>query len=226
MKTKAERIQNNTYADALAVEGALVASLEAINTANDALTAGQPVSPVLLEAAMEDHRAAHVRWENLVVSENSMGFHNPSEVQGELSTALTLAQSAQEDAADGTNCGPGCAPAAGSVPDGHVLQGSPLAVTLNPTGELALSWGASCVSSDTDFAIYEGALSDFTSHAPAFCSTGGETTKTFAPFDGDWYYLVVPTNGVEEGSHGTDSDDAERPRGASVCLDQAFGVCP
>jgi len=36
MKTKAERIQDNTYADALAVEGALVASLEAIKTANDA----------------------------------------------------------------------------------------------------------------------------------------------------------------------------------------------
>jgi hypothetical protein len=225
MKTKAERIQNNTYADALAVEGALVASLEAIKTANDALTAGQPVSPVLLEAAMEDHRAAHVRWENLVVSENSMGFHNPSEVQGELSTALTLAQSAQEDATDGTNCGPGCAPAAGSVPDGHTLQGSPLAVTLNPTGELALSWGASCVSSDTDFAIYEGALRDFTSHAPKMCSTGGATSAILQPAAGATYYLVLSHNTIWEGSHGYRSDGTERPRGASVCLPQAVGVC-
>ena len=44
--------------------------------------------------------------------------------------------------------------------------------------------------------------------------------------EGDWYYLVVPTNGAEEGSHGTDSGDAERPQGSSVCLGQTLGVCP
>jgi nitrite reductase (cytochrome c-552) len=225
MKTKAERIQDNTYADALAVEGALVASLEAIKTANDALAAGQPVNPVLLEAAMEDHRAAHVRWENLVVSENSMGFHNPSEVQGELSTALTLAQSAQQDAADGTNCGPGCAPAAGGVPDGHTLQGSPLSVSLNAAGDLVLNWGASCVSSDTDFAIYEGTLGDFTSHAPTLCSTGGATSAIVQSAAGATYYLVLPHNTIWEGSHGYRGDGTERPRGASACLPQAVGVC-
>jgi formate-dependent nitrite reductase cytochrome c552 subunit len=225
MKTKAERIQDNTYADALTVEGALVASLEAIKTANDALAAGQPVNPVLLGAAKEGHRAAHVRWENLVVSENSMGFHNPSEVQGELSTALTLAQSAQQDAADGTNCGPGCAPAAGVVPDGNTLQGSPLNISLNATGDLALSWGASCVSSDTDFAIYEGTLGDFTSHAPRLCSTGGSTSAILQPPAGATYYLVLPHNTIWEGSHGYRSDGTERPRGASVCLPQAVGVC-
>jgi hypothetical protein len=41
-----------------------------------------------------------VRWENLVVSENSMGFHNPSEVSTELHNALSFAQSAKQKAED------------------------------------------------------------------------------------------------------------------------------
>jgi formate-dependent nitrite reductase cytochrome c552 subunit len=225
MKDKAERIQNDTYADALAVETALVSSLVAIKTAKDALVAGQPVDPVLLESAMDDHRAAHVRWENLVVSENSMGFHNPSEVGSDLSVAMNLAQSAEQNAQDGTNCGPGCGPAAGFVPDGSQLPGSPLAVTENAAGELMLSWGGSCISSDTDFAIYEGTLGDFTSHAPLTCSTGGATSATLQAASGSTYYLVLPHNTIWEGSHGYRSDSSERPRGASVCFPQGVGVC-
>jgi hypothetical protein len=99
-------------------------------------------------------------------------------------------------------------------------------VDKSASGEVILTWGSSCITSDTDYEIYEGQVGDFTSHVPAFCSTGGATTKTFAPFEGDWYYLIVPTNGVEEGSYGSDSDQAERPQGASVCLDQVFGGCP
>jgi len=107
---------------------------------------------------------------------------------------------------------------------GMVLDG--LRVDQTASGEVVLTWGSSCITSDTDYEIYEGQLGDFTSHAPAFCSTGGATTKTFAPFAGDWYYLVVPTNGVEEGSYGAESGGTERPQGTSVCLGQAFGVCP
>jgi len=225
MKTKAERTQNDIYADALAVEAALVDSLAAIKTAKDALTGGQPVSPVLLEAAVESHQAAHVRWENLVVSENSMGFHNPSEVSSELGVALNLAESAQQDAADGTNCGAGCGPAAGLVPDGYWTPGNPLAVTLNPSGDLALSWSASCISGDTDFAIYEGTLREFTSHVPRSCSTGGSTSAVLQPGSGSTYYLVLPHNAVWEGSHGYRADGRERPRGPSACYPQAVGVC-
>jgi hypothetical protein len=225
MKTKAERIQNDTYADALVVEDALVSSLGAIKAAKDALKAGQPVSPVLLEAAAEDHRAAHVRWENLVVSENSMGFHNPAEVGNELSNALSMAQSAQQNAEDGTNCVAGCGPAAGLVPDGYQVPGSPLAVGLNAAGDLELSWGASCVSGDTDFAVYEGTLGDFNSHAPGTCSTGGLTSAVFPLGPGDAYYLVVPHNVVWEGSHGYRGVGKERPRGASFCYPQAVGIC-
>jgi nitrite reductase (cytochrome c-552) len=95
MKDKSTRIQDGIYADALAVEAALVESLAAINAAK----AGGG-DQVLIDAAAEDHRAAHVRWENLVVSENSMGFHNPSEVSTELHNALALAQSAKQNAED------------------------------------------------------------------------------------------------------------------------------
>jgi formate-dependent nitrite reductase cytochrome c552 subunit len=225
MKTKAERIQDDTYADALTVEAALVTSLSAIKTANDALAAGQLVNPVLLATAEDSHRGAHVRWENLVVSENSMGFHNPSEVASELSTALDLAQSAQQDAEAGTNCGPGCGPAAGAVPDGHLVPGIPLTLTRNAGGDLELNWGASCASSDTDFAIYVGTLGDFTSHAPQPCSTGGSTTAVLQPGSGSTYYLVVPHNTIWEGSHGYRGDGTERPRGNSACFSQAVGVC-
>jgi len=226
MKTKAERIQNDAYDDALTVEAALVTSLASIKAANDALAAGQAVNPVLLEAAVDSHRGAHVRWENLVVSENSMGFHNPSEVTNELSDALDLAQSAQQDAEDGTNCGPGCGTSAGTVPDGHVVPGIPLTLTFNAGGDLELNWGTSCVSGDTDFAIYEGVLGDFTSHAAGSCTTGGSTTAVvLQPASGSTYYLVVPHNTVWEGSHGYRSNGVERPRGASACFSQAVGVC-
>jgi hypothetical protein len=95
MKTKAEGKQDDIYADALTVQAALVDSLAAIKDAKDANG-----DPVLIAAAAEDHRAAHVRWENLVVSENSMGFHNPSEVGDELGVALSYAQSAKQKAED------------------------------------------------------------------------------------------------------------------------------
>ncbi len=108
MKDKATRIQDGIYDDALAVETALVESLAAIKAAKDALAAGGAVDTDLLEAATEDHRAAHVRWENLVVSENSMGFHNPSEVGTELGNALALAKSAKNNAEDAVGSGPAC----------------------------------------------------------------------------------------------------------------------
>lgn len=108
MKDKATRIQDGIYADALAVETALVDSLAAIKAAKDAFAAGGDVDTALLDAAAEDHRAAHVRWENLVVSENSMGFHNPSEVSTELGNALALAKSAKQNAEDAVGGGPSC----------------------------------------------------------------------------------------------------------------------
>lgn len=100
MKTKAENIQDSIYSSALTVQTALVDSLAAIKAAKDALAAGKYVNTTLLKSAADDHRAAHVRWENLVISENSMGFHNQYEVSTELSNALKFAQSAKTKAQD------------------------------------------------------------------------------------------------------------------------------
>lgn len=61
------------------VQKALVDSLMAINAAK---AKGRNVAD-----AVRLHQRAHVRWENLVVSENSMGFHNWDEVERELEAA-------------------------------------------------------------------------------------------------------------------------------------------
>ena len=92
-------------------------------------------------------------------------------------------------------------------------------------GQLLLSWGPSCSSADTDYAIYEGTLGDFTSHTSLFCSTAGATTKTFTPLAGSAYYLVVPLSATLEGSYGTTSEDSERSVGDDACLPQQIGTC-
>jgi len=48
-----------------------------------------------LREAVRLHQLAHLRWEYLVVSENSMGFHNPEEVLKELTEAMDYARQAQ-----------------------------------------------------------------------------------------------------------------------------------
>ena len=70
---------------------------------------------------------------------------------------------------------------------------------------------------DSDFAVYEGVLGNFTSHVPVVCSTGGATTATFAPAIGDRYYLMSANNGHEEGSYGYDSTGTERALSVAEC---------
>ena len=91
--------------------------------------------------------------------------------------------------------------------------------------EITLSWGASCLATDTDYAIYDRVLGDPTSHAPRYCGTAGVTVQTFAPLERDTYYLVVPLNAARESSYGTDSSGVERPQGQGACLRQALGAC-
>ena len=106
---------------------------------------------------------------------------------------------------------------AGELPDGGAVPGSLLSVVPGPGGDITLSWGPSCVTGDTDFEIYEGTLGSFPSHQFRFCTTGGLPTRTFTPSPGSTYYLVVPHNGLVEGSYGRGSDNLERPRGAPAC---------
>ncbi len=116
-------------------------------------------------------------------------------------------------------------PGAGRVPDGQDMTGSPLTVTPAPGGDLMLSWSASCLATDNDYAVYEGSIGDFTSHVPLTCSTGGLTTETITPSGGSTYYLVVPHNGNQEGSYGADGQGAARPASTAGCLDQNAQSC-
>lgn len=114
---------------------------------------------------------------------------------------------------------------AGAVPDGPVVPGTPLKVTKASGGALAMSWGASCLATDTDYEIYEGSVGSFTAHTPLVCTTSGATASTVTPGGGGTYYLIVPTNGTYEGSYGRDSSGAERPAGPSSCLPRNIGPC-
>ena len=116
--------------------------------------------------------------------------------------------------------------AAGRVPDGAVVPGTPLTVAPAAGGQITLSWGKSCLTSDNDFEIYEGSLDVIYSHSMKFCNTGGIRTKTFMPAPGSTYYLIVPRNGPREGSYGTDSSGFQRPVGGLVCLPRDIGACP
>jgi hypothetical protein len=114
--------------------------------------------------------------------------------------------------------------AAGSVPDGDTVAGAPLTVAKLPLGRVTLDWEASCSPTDADYAVYEGTIGDFTSHAPRTCSTEGATTITFAAGDAA-YFLVVPRNAGREGSYGRDSAGNERPPAVEACVPQLLGGC-
>ena len=106
------------------------------------------------------------------------------------------------------------------------MPGVPLTLSKSGVVDLSLQWGASCLGSDTDYAVYEGALGDFTSHAALFCSTGGQTSVAFEDVSSASYYLVAPSNEMREGSLGTDSAGAPRPAGVVACADRLVSACP
>jgi hypothetical protein len=116
----------------------------------------------------------------------------------------------------------------GGVPDS--LPATALKVDLAAVeGDIDLTWGASCSTGADDYSIYEGTIGDFTGHDQKDCTTGGALLETLTPAAGDTYYIVVPSNTVndEEGSYGTDSSGTERVRGASPCkTDRNQAVCP
>jgi hypothetical protein len=88
-----------------------------------------------------------------------------------------------------------------------------------PTSPITLRWNPSCSFGDTDYGVYEGNLHALPGydHAQVLCSTSGETTATFDAGSGDRYYLVVPTDGVQEGSYGA---PAQRPPATIPCRAQ------
>ena len=95
----------------------------------------------------------------------------------------------------------------------------------SPT-EIILRWGDSCLATDFDYAVYEGVLGNYGSHAIERCSTGGATEQLLPMATTDVYYLIVPRNADREGSYGTDGAESERLPPASACLAQEIGPCP
>jgi nitrite reductase (cytochrome c-552) len=89
------RVQKHVDEAQKRVQQALSDSIDAIAAAKQAQKDGKPVNEQLLREAVRLHQLAHLRWENLVVSENSMGFHNPEEVLKELTEAMDYARQAQ-----------------------------------------------------------------------------------------------------------------------------------
>jgi hypothetical protein len=114
----------------------------------------------------------------------------------------------------------------GSVPNGGDVPGEPLRLVRLAGGQIELSWDVSCSNGDDDYEVYEGFLGAFYSHFSRVCTTAGATTVTLSTDAFDRYYLVVPTNGSQEGSYGRDSTGAERPQGGGACLSQGAIVCP
>jgi hypothetical protein len=125
---------------------------------------------------------------------------------------------------------PGWAGPGGEVPDGSdVPGGPPLHVHRLDDGFVRLTWGPSCRGADNDYAVYEGELGDPLSLARVSCSTGGELEYVFQPLQrrGSWF-IVVPTDGVTEGSYGDTSEGVERVPSSTACWPQQLGdpVCP
>ncbi len=114
----------------------------------------------------------------------------------------------------------------GEVARGAAESGEMLRVAKSGAG-LLVAWGSSCVSTDIDFAVYEGPIGDFAAHVPLLCSTGGALSATISPSPGNTYYLVVPNDQYYEGRYGTSSSGAATPAGPTRCYPAASTAgCP
>ena len=144
---------------------------------------------------------------------NGNGVPDATDIASHVSTDCNL-----DNIPDECGVSPACAGAgAGTV--------VPLTLAKGAGGAITMSWGASCVASDSDYEVYEGTLLSFGTRAPRTCSTGGALTYGLTPAAGDTYYLVVPANASREGSYGTDSSNVQRPPAAGACLLQARRAC-
>ena len=94
---------------------------------------------------------------------------------------------------------------------------------------ITLRWNPSCSFGDTDYEVYQGNLDALPGydHEQVLCSTAGAAAATFNAGLGDHYYLVVPTDGSEEGSYGVDGTGAQRPHASVPCRNPVAALaCP
>jgi hypothetical protein len=98
-----------------------------------------------------------------------------------------------------------------------------LRVVRNPDGSLQLRWGRDC-GGTTTYGVYRGDLAlGYASLAPeaGFCNVP-RTTRTLPAGAGRAdFFVVVPNDGLAEGSYGAASGGAARPPAASRCFPPA-----
>ena len=99
-----------------------------------------------------------------------------------------------------------------------------MVVEKTPTGEIRFIWSSSTCNGGQDFAVLEGNIGDWGSHAPLTCGVGiGTTAAIVDPGAGSHYYLVVPLSAESEGSYGRKSNGVERAPSEFPCrTEQAF----
>jgi hypothetical protein len=118
------------------------------------------------------------------------------------------------------------------TPDGNIIPGVPLKIAKSGSSLLELNWGHSCdnVPGVTHYAIYRGTIASLISgsynHASVLCDSGTDNTETITSDTGSYYYLIVPTDNLQEGGYGFESGGASRPAAASPCLPQNRINCP
>jgi hypothetical protein len=83
---------------------------------------------------------------------------------------------------------------------------------------LLLSWNLGCSPNATDYAVYEGTLGVWYSHASISCTVPNRYLhSTVTPAAGSTYYLIVPVNANSEGSYGLTGAGTEIPGAALAC---------
>jgi hypothetical protein len=101
------------------------------------------------------------------------------------------------------------------VPDGERVAGVPMTASLDPSGDIALTWDVTgCPASI--YNVYYGDLADVASYTYTGQSCGLDPTgtDTFTPPPGDLYFIVVGQESHLEGVHGFDGEGKARPASA------------
>jgi hypothetical protein len=84
------------------------------------------------------------------------------------------------------------------------------------TGAIDVTYAPACDA--TDHTIYYGPLESVSTYdyTDAACFLGTSGTTSFDPGPGNWFFLIVASNGSEEGSYGGDWTATERPEAVGV----------
>jgi hypothetical protein len=97
-----------------------------------------------------------------------------------------------------------------------------LTVSRNGDGTLQLTWTPDC-GAGTLYAVYRGDLTlgyDSIVPEPGQCAVAGTTVTVPEGSGATDFFLVVPSDGTDEGSYGKDSSGSERAPATAACRPQ------